>query len=65
MRVVVVCLRAAGKKLTKAELLYAARHSGELFIEGRVTYLCGGGRPSEWPAHGHVLPPLHASRVTK
>ena len=50
-------------KLSKDELRDAHRHVGELFIEGSAAYLCAG-RPSEWPDHGHVLPPLYRARVT-
>lgn len=65
MRIVVVELRAAGMKLSKAELRDARRHAGELFIDAGVAYLCAGDRPSEWPAHGQLLPPLYEQRVRK
>jgi len=26
---------------------------------------CGGSHPSEWPAHGHLLSPLHDAHVKR
>ena len=65
MRVVVVCLRYAGRKLTRDEIATAHRQAGELFIENGTAYLCGGSHPSEWPAHGHLLSPLHDAHVKR
>ena len=65
MRVVAIELRALGTKLTRQEMAEAQRHTGELFIQAETAYLCGQTHPSEWPTHGHVLPPLYNASVRR